>query len=235
MTGALVSKSQVNKAGRVLRKAFDESPTRDERVPWAIDVLVSWRAAHQYPLTKANNGLRSMVRTEGCRVEVSQRLKRVPTILGKLQRQPTMKLATMQDIAGCRAVLDSIEELRRVQRRLSKNRPPVHVDDYISQPRASGYRSVHLMVEYDEHTIEVQLRTRVMHSWAVVVERLGGRLQADLKSSQGPQEMLDFLEAVSEAMAIEEAGQLVGDTLMQRIDELRLGAVRLSQEGGSHA
>jgi len=235
MTGSPLSKSQVNKAGRVLRKAFGESRTWDERVPWALDVLVAWRAAHQYPLTKSNNGLRSMVRTEGCQVEVSQRLKRVPTIIDKLERHPTMQLATMQDIAGCRAVLASIQELHRVQRRLSKNRPPVHVDDYISQPRASGYRGVHVMVQYDGRTIEVQLRTQVMHSWAVAVERLGGRLRADLKSGQGPPEMLDFLEAVSEAMAIEEAGQQVSPTLMQRIDELRLGAVRLSQEGGSHA
>ncbi len=173
MTGSPLSKSQVNKAGRVLRKAFGESSTLDERVPWALDVLVAWRAAHQYPLTKSNNGLRSMVRTEGCQVEVSQRLKRVPTIIDKLERHPTMQLATMQDIAGCRAVLASIQELHRVQRRLSKNRPPVHVDDYISQPRASGYRGVHVMVQYDGRTIEVQLRTQVMHSWP------RGRLRGD--------------------------------------------------------
>ncbi len=43
-------------------------------------------------------GLRSMVRTERCQIEVSQRLKRVPTIIDKLLREPTMQLANMQDI-----------------------------------------------------------------------------------------------------------------------------------------
>jgi len=47
-------------------------------------------------------GLRSVVGTEGCTVEVTQRLKRVPTIVDKLRREPTMQLASMQDIGGCR-------------------------------------------------------------------------------------------------------------------------------------
>lgn len=125
----------------------------------ALEVLLDYRAAHQYPLQKATMGLRSMVATEGCKVEVSQRLKRVPTILDKLRREPTMQLANMQDIAGCRAVLGSIDEVRRVQRRLAKARPPRRISDYIAEPRASGYRAVHVVVAYDDRCVEVQLRT----------------------------------------------------------------------------
>jgi (p)ppGpp synthase/HD superfamily hydrolase len=154
-----LSKSQVNKAGKTLRKWRDADPTQ---VRAAFDVLLAFRAAHQYPLTKATMGLRSMVRTEACQVEVSQRLKRVPTMIDKLVREPTMPLASMQDIGGCRAVLRDVAEVRRVQRRLAKNRPPVRLNDYIANPRPSGYRGVHLIVVYDGRHIEVQLRTEVM-------------------------------------------------------------------------
>jgi ppGpp synthetase/RelA/SpoT-type nucleotidyltranferase len=219
------SKSQVNKAGKALRRwavgeLADEGAYRD-----ALSVLLAFRAAHKDPLTKANMGLRSMVRTEGCRVEVSQRLKRVPTIIDKLTREPTMQLANMQDVGGCRAVLGDVAELRRVQRRLIRNRPPLRMNDYITAPRDSGYRGMHVIVRYDDRAIEVQLRTRVMHAWAITVERLGGRLQTDLKSGRGPQPLLDLLEVISEAMALEEVGQVVDTNLMDRMTELRHKAV----------
>lgn len=187
----------------------------------AIEVLFAYRAAHQYPLSKANMGLRSMVTTERCRVEVSQRLKRAPTILEKLDVHPTMRLSAMQDIGGCRAVLASVEEVRRVERRLRKNRPPIGYDDYITKPRSSGYRGVHVIVEYDGRAIEIQLRTLVMHEWAITVERLSGRIGFDLKSGRGPAEVLDLMEAISEAMATEECGEVVQQVQLDRIKSLR--------------
>jgi ppGpp synthetase/RelA/SpoT-type nucleotidyltranferase len=206
------------------------------KVPWgpeveaALAVVYQYRAAHQYPLIKANMGLRSAVRTEGCQVEVSQRLKRFPTILDKLRREPTMQLSRMQDVGGCRAVLGSVDEVRRVERRLTRNRPPLRYSDYITTPRASGYRGVHVVVGYAdrdgaERAIEVQLRTRTMHEWAITVERLSGRLDVDLKSGRGPDEVLALLGAISNAMAIEEAGEPVPAGLVNRIDDLRQAAV----------
>ena len=51
-----------------------------------------------------------MVKPKGCRVEVTQRLKRFIMIYDKLQREATLDLSRMQDIGGVRAVLDSIDE-----------------------------------------------------------------------------------------------------------------------------
>jgi hypothetical protein len=84
---------------------------------------------------------------------------------------------------------------------------------------------VHVIVSYDDRAIEVQLRTRVMHEWAITVERLSGRLQEDLKSSRGPEPLLDLLAAISEAMALEEAGEPVGEDLLVRMSNLREAAV----------
>lgn len=220
------STSAVKRAGQVLRREMRGDQQTSEDIFYALDVLRAFRAAHQLPLTTAGMGLRSMVRTEGCKVEVSQRLKRVPTIVDKLVREPTLPLSNMQDIGGCRAVLESIDEVRRVQARLMARKRHVRVSDYITEPRASGYRGVHVIMNYRDRKVEVQLRTRVMHEWAITVERLSGRLQQDVKSGLGPVEVQDLLQAVSEAMALEETGNVVEESLLDRMAELRIRAVR---------
>lgn len=223
--------SQGNRAGQTIRKFIVEAePWSEDRLRSAYEVLVVFRAAHQYPLIKANMGLRSVLRTEGCQVEVTQRLKRIPTIVDKLRREPTMQLAKMQDIGGCRAIVESVAEIRSVERRLCRNRLPLRVADYIGAPRASGYRAVHVVVSYPDEdgvarAIEVQLRTRIMHEWAVTVERLGGRIEADLKSGIGPRPVLDFLRTASAAMAIEEAGGMVARELAAEVVTLRAAAM----------
>ena len=217
------SNSQVNKAGDIVRSYLSGDLADDEpAVQRAVDIIVVHRASHQYALTKATVGLRSMVRSEGCVVEVSQRLKRMKTIVDKLRREPKMRLAAMQDIGGCRAVLQSIEELRRVEQRLRKNRPPVRSSDYIMSPKESGYRGVHLIVTYRnegavDRFIEVQLRTAVMHEWAIAVERLSGTPVGDIKNGRGPTAVLNLFQVVSEAMAIEETGDNVSPTILARI------------------
>jgi putative GTP pyrophosphokinase len=233
------TKSQVNRAGRKLRKFLEGfegggelSLADDIDVDRALDTVLAYRAAHQYPLGKATMGLRSMVNSEHCELEISQRLKRSGTILDKLLRQPTMQLANMQDIGGCRAVLNSIDEVRRVERRLKKNRPPVRVSDYISAPKISGYRAVHVIVEYDGRMIEIQLRTRVMHEWAITVERLTGRLQQDFKSGLGSIEINQLMGAISEAMAVEEGGEVVDPVLLTKVNELRKQAEPYLRGGG---
>jgi putative GTP pyrophosphokinase len=220
------STSQVNRAGKVLRDWW-LSPLQvyGPKEDAAFILLLEYRAAHAMPLIKANNGLRSMLKTEGLPIEVSQRLKRVATMVDKLGREPTMALSRMQDIGGCRAIVQSIDDLRAVQQRLMKNRPPVRVADYIVSPRSSGYRAVHVVVTYDGRCIEVQLRTQLMHEWAVAVERLGGQMDEDLKSGRGPREVLEWLETVSQAMEMEDAGKTVDTELMQRISRLRAEAL----------
>ena len=184
-------------------------------------------------------GLRSVVRTENCsRMEVSQRLKRVPTIVDKLVgRESTLSLPRMQDIGGCRAVLDSIDELRRVEHRLKRNRTPLRLSDYILAPKVSGYRGVHIIVGYHDNDgiirqIEVQLRTLAMHDWAITVERLSGRMRQDLKVD-GNHPVQRLLAAIARAMALEEAGMTVDGSLLSEMKALRDDAAPyLRGEGG---
>ena len=70
-----------------------------------------------------------------------------------------------------------------------------------------------------------------MHEWAITVERLSGRLEEDLKSGRGPQAVLDWLEAISEAMALEESGSAVDPALAIRLSQLRVLAVPFLEGG----
>jgi ppGpp synthetase/RelA/SpoT-type nucleotidyltranferase len=221
--------SQVNRAGRAIRRWTSGEDGDRDHYERAIGVVLRYRAAHQYPLAKATMGLRSVVSTVGLPIEVSQRLKRMPTIIDKLDREPTMQLANMQDIGGCRAVFDTLPGLRRAEQKLKKNRPPVRYSDYVVAPRASGYRAVHVVVGYLDRDgivrhIEVQLRTKVMHEWAVTVERLSGSVGEDLKS-RGPAQLRALLAAVSEAMAMEEAGETVTAATLDHLTALRHAAI----------
>jgi putative GTP pyrophosphokinase len=142
-----------------------------------------------------------------------------------------MQLANMQDIGGCRAVLENIDEVRRVQKRLRFR--TLRLYDYIDAPRDSGYRGVHVIVQYDGRLTEIQLRTGLMHQWAYTVERLSGRLGVDLKGGHGPAPVLRWLKAVSEAMALEEAGQPPDTEAMERLEALRQKALPYLEGGRS--
>ena len=80
-------------------------------------------------------------------------------------------------------------------------------------------------VDGADRAIEVQLRTAVMHEWAISVERLSGRLDVDLKSGRGPDAVLALFKAISEAMAVEEDGGSVPNDRLAVIAQLRQAAV----------
>lgn len=203
------SRSRVDKAGRVLRDYWTTPRLLDPEVEEAFEVAWLYRNEFQVPLTKVVMGLRSFVKTEGAPVVVAQRLKRMPTILEKLARHPAMQLSRMQDIGGCRAILPPggytyIDRLRARIHRRSWN--VVEEYDYVSAPKASGYRGVHVVVLRDNRLIEIQLRTDQQHRWAETVERLGSRTGFDLKDGRGPAELLQYLERAAYGVDVTERG-----------------------------
>lgn len=230
MTAPVPSVTQVNKAGDVLRSALfnTTSPTALadfdlDAFNAAFDLLVAWRTAHATPLRKATMGLRSRVATARCaQIEVSQRLKRTPTIIDKLRREPRMKLGRMADVGGCRAVLQDLDELARVCERYERTPDRiVRIRDYIEEPKLDGYRAVHIYARYDARLIEVQLRTRIQHEWAYTVETIASRLGLDIKGGAGPEPVRAWFAAVSAAMAVEEHGDEVSPDLLKNVSRLK--------------
>jgi hypothetical protein len=219
-------RNAVNKAGRQLINNVPGSPDSD----WALSVVNNWRAAHNFPLNSFHVVLRARARVIDPNVVTAQRLKRLPSINGKLSREPLMKLSQMQDIGGCRAILRGVGAVRRLVRayQLSGAKNPksraefIHAKDYIAQPKADGYRSYHLIYRYrsdspkhcfwNDLKIEIQLRSRLQHAWATAVEMVSTFTGHALKWSGGDADWRRFFALMASALAIREHTPLVPGT-----------------------
>lgn len=203
------SKKKINKAGKELTKG--DFFTNDYQE--ALDLANKWRACHAYPINTFQATLRQKIQNFSGDPLVAQRLKRMPTIIDKLNRFPNMQLTTMQDIAGIRAIVEKVSDVNLLLKEYNKKTFPhqlIEQYDYINSPRdIDGYRCHHLIYKYqnsrnpayDGLRIEMQFRTRLQHIWATAVETMGTFLGQALKSKQGDKEWLDFFAVVSSAFS----------------------------------
>ncbi len=191
----------------------------------ALDTLAEFRSAHAYPLNSIQANLRTKAKKiAGAKwVIISQRLKRIPSILSKLTRESGMNLARMQDIGGCRAIFSSITEvygcMNAMRMSTMQHNPPRKLNDYIENPKSSGYRGIHMIYEFisdsaqfSQYTgmlIEIQLRTKLQHYWATAVETVGIFTRQSLKSSQWSEEWQQFFRLASNWFALREWQNLI--------------------------
>lgn len=180
------SKSEINKAGSIIA---DPSSSKKER-EHALTILNNWRAAHAYPLQVICNNLRS----RNPNAIVVQRLKRLDSITGKIERFPDMSLYRMQDLGGCRVIVDTIDQVYKAVEKYKSSRIR-HIlkreYDYIQNPKDSGYRSYHMVYQFQSDKkdtynknmlIEIQFRTKLQHIWATAVEMMGIYTKIPIKS-----------------------------------------------------
>jgi len=108
--------------------------------------------------------------------------KSTTSIVEKLHRE-SIRLTQMQDIAGCRLVVPQVARQNKVVRLLSKKLDAVVVD---RRKRPShGYRAVHLIAKGDSKPIEIQVRTRLQHSWAEFSEKVSDVVDPAIKYGAG--------------------------------------------------
>ncbi len=210
------SKNDINKAGGIL---LDPTSSRQATF-WAAEVLSSWRSRHSYPINTFQATVRKKLLPIDNKALVSQRLKRIPSIIDKLRRFNTMKLSQMQDIGGLRAVVSNLKQVDALYKSYKTSHfqhQLINEKDYISDPKSSGYRSVHLVYkyyrpktpEYNGLMLELQIRTRLQHAWATAVETMGTFIDHALKSSEGPEDWLNFFALAGSAFAHLEKRKLV--------------------------
>ncbi len=135
------SRKEINEAGAPL-----SSPINNDKIVQSIDIIDNFRAAHAFPLNTIQISLRKYAGRVNRNSIIAQRLKRLSSILWKLDRFKTMQLWDMQDIGGCRAIVHNVNEVKQLIDTYTSSRIRhrlVHEDDYIQQPRDSGYRSRH--------------------------------------------------------------------------------------------
>ncbi|GGE51315.1 GTP pyrophosphokinase [Pullulanibacillus camelliae] len=143
-----------------------------------------------------------------CPIEfVTGRVKPVASILDKARRKHIAlhELHTdMQDLAGIRIMCQFVDDIQTVIELLRDRQDMTVIEerDYITETKASGYRSYHLVVNYPVQTIngeqkilvEVQIRTLAMNFWATIEHSLNYKYEGRL-----PAEVQERLQRASEA------------------------------------
>lgn len=142
---------------------------------------------------------------------INGRVKTPESIERKLQKKGcAVNLETarerLNDIAGVRAACFFLDDVYELAKRLKKQKQLRFIKEknYIENPKASGYKSLHFIVEVPVETkgkaewvrVEIQLRTLAMDFWA----RLDHRLcyKKDLKAAKSVQKDLrKYAEIIS--------------------------------------
>ena len=121
-----------------------------------------------------------------CPIElVEGRVKNIGSILEKGNRKhiPLEQFEEqMRDIAGLRLICPFVEDCYQVAEIIRKRTDMVVIgeEDYIAEPKQSGYRSLHMTIRYTVQTItgpkaiycEIQIRTMGMNTWSTIEHSL---------------------------------------------------------------
>jgi putative GTP pyrophosphokinase len=221
----MLTRSQVKNAGKILKERDLHS---DEEIAEAENALTYWRTIHGKVISDFYKIVLSEVEKINKEAYVVKRLKRSPSIIGKLKRNPNTQLTTMQDIAGIRAIMKNLNEVELLRESLKKY-AQIHefkaYDNYITNPKESGYRSIHLIYRYKDEgnletnglLIEIQIRSSLQHSWATAVETFSTFKGANLKFGEGKKNWLDCFALISSAFAyLEGTPRVPGYTLLSQ-------------------
>jgi ppGpp synthetase/RelA/SpoT-type nucleotidyltranferase len=215
MTSPL-SKSSVERAGKLLAL---NHPTATHELIEAFKTAHKWRDGHIVPMRRLRDELSIRARKVDPDALTAGRLKRMKSIRRKL---PKLSLARIQDIAGCRAILATaahVNEAAEAMAQKSKHEF-VRENDYLSCPKLGGYRSRHLIFRVESPSadgepaklVEIQLRTRLQHSWATAVEAVGLVRGEDLKGGRGDVDWLRFFALMSSELSFQEGLPSVPET-----------------------
>ena len=169
---------------------------------------------------------------------IKSRIKTSESIVKKLRRhgyESTIEnmVKYVNDIAGIRVICSFTSDIYRIAEmiRLQNDIHVIAVKDYIRLPKASGYKSYHMLVTVPvflsdrtvDVKVEIQIRTVAMDFWASLEHKIYYKFEGnapdyisrDLRECSGIVSMLDakmlqLNEAILEAKAAQEEQE--GDT-----------------------
>lgn len=247
------SKKQIDKAAQKIRHGIENGEERT----LAIEAIQNYREFHLYPLMLLKNHLVRTSNKVNKDITVTRRLKRLPTIINKLERpsldgesKNAIKLTRMQDIAGCRAIVGNLDELIQLQERLLASRSVhriVRTNNYLV-PKRSGYGGIHLIYscyegQEEKHDwkgakVEVQLRTELQHAWATSLEIIDTLENIDLKTSHlGHEKWREYFSLLGKLVAHSEGADLLDKNELLDVRKKLFGCPQLLGEKaqGLHA
>lgn len=117
--------------------------------------------------------------------QVTGRVKTIASILEKVQKKKILideVEEKLVDIAGVRIICQFVEDIQKVVE-IIRHRTDMEIvreRDYINHMKDSGYRSYHIIVNYEVQTlngsrkskVEIQIRTLAMNFWSTIEHSL---------------------------------------------------------------
>lgn len=205
----MISKRKIDLIGNKLKQG-------QSLKTFELQQLLEWRNSFSGPLDYYYSKLKIKIPREDI-VAIAKRLKRIGSIQIKLERFPTMRLSTLQDVAGVRVILNDNIALDRAYtkiRGLTSRNTLKRLDDYHNKPKEDGYRGMHLIYQNESSSlIEIQLRTKLEHIWATAVETYGELQSTSFKTGKGDQDWKVFFKLLSSYFAIKENCSPLNDHL----------------------
>ena len=159
---------------------------------------------------------------------IKTRVKSMDSLVKKIKRKNIPLTLTgieegIKDIAGVRVICSFPDDIYMLADCLLKQDDVVLVEkkDYIQNPKPSGYRSLHLIIEVPIFlqnekrmvTVEVQLRTIAMDFWASLEHKL--RYKKDIPEDQAKYLEAEMQECAKVSAALDERMQNVKNILSE--------------------
>ena len=163
---------------------------------------------------------------------IKSRVKSFDSLLKKIRRKNIPLTMTsieenIQDIAGVRVICSFPDDIYRLADCLLSQDDIILLEkkDYIKNPKPSGYRSLHLIIQTPIFlqegkrmvTVEVQLRTIAMDFWASLEHKL--RYKKNISEEQSVFLAEEMSQCAEISASLDERMQKVKDMLIQSEEE----------------
>ncbi len=138
-------------------------------------------------ISNATTRLREELARAGIKAEVHGRAKHIFSIWNKMTRK-RLEFSQLFDVRALRVLVDEVKDCYAVLGVVHAMWTPIpaEFDDYIAKPKDNHYQSLHTVVmAADGRSIEVQIRTREMHSHAELGFAAHWRYKEGAASSSG--------------------------------------------------
>lgn len=148
---------------------------------------------------------------------IKMRIKSMQSIMDKLERKNIPYsfdnvMANISDIAGIRVICSFTSDIYKIAKMLASQNDMnvLEIKDYIKNPKPSGYRSLHMLVEvpvfFSERMmnlrVEIQIRTIAMDFWASLEHKMHYKFKgnAPYHIEKDLQDCAEIISALDEKM-----------------------------------
>lgn len=163
---------------------------------------------------------------------IKSRVKSPESLAKKIRRKNIpMSLTSIEenikDIAGVRVICSFPDDIYELEESFLKQDDIILIErkDYIKNPKPSGYRSLHLIVQVPIFlqknkkfvNVEVQFRTIAMDFWASLEHKL--RYKKDIPADQAQQLQEELLACATQSAQLDNRMQEIRNQLVSRADK----------------